>query len=187
MLVVAFAVFHLGAMLVAGSIPPIRKFFEPVVGFYAEGLRMTNAWGMFGKPPTSTHVAIEAVTRDGKVFVVSSTDAHARSILSRIRDVRIRKIESRLTDEGDRNRLGPSFLDYFCRDAKSDLGEVREVRARNLLHETLDDEGKVVRTPSSLLLLTRRCDDALPPTLVPGGLGPLPRPRASAQEGGGDL
>lgn len=184
---IAFAVFHIGAMLVAGAIPPIKKFFQPVVGFYADGLRMSNAWGMFGKPPTSTHVVIEAVTEQGKTYVVSTTDAHGRSLGSRIRDVRIRKIQSRLVEEGDRARLGPAYLDFFCRDAQGDLGPIREVRARNLLHETLDDQGKVTRSPSSTLLLVRRCDGTTLPTPPPSGLAPPPKPKQPGQEGGGDL
>ena len=154
---VAYAAIHIGATLVGGAIPPIKRIFNPILGFYSDGLRMSNAWGMFGKPPTSTHVRIEAVLMDGKSFVVSTTDPHTRPFIERIADARIRKIEGKLAEDGDRTRIGTAFLDYYCRVAEHKLGPVRELRIRNLLHETRDDAGKITRVPSSVILFARSC------------------------------
>jgi hypothetical protein len=182
-LAIAFATLHIGATLLGGAIPPIKRIFTPLVGFYSDGLKMANAWGMFGKPPTSTHVAIEAVMPDGRVFTMSTTDPHARPFIDRIRDARIRKFEGKLSEEGDRARIGAPFLDYYCRSATASLGEVRDVRVRNILHETRDDAGNVTREASSAIVFVRRCGE---PTAVPRPQIAPPQPRPP-QQGGGDM
>jgi len=179
---IAFAILHIGATLIGGAIAPIRHFFSPIVGFYSDGLRMANAWGMFGKPPNSTHVAIEAVLPNGKVFLVSTTDPHARPFLDRIRDARIRKFEGKLAEEGDRVRIGAQFLDYYCRSAKESLGEIQEMRVRNYLHETRDDDGKITRQASNSIVFVRRCGEKPSVSGVRPPAGPLSRP--PPQEGG---
>ncbi len=180
---VAFAILHLGAMLVGGAIDPIKKVFHPILGFYSDALRMSNAWGMFGKPPTSTQVEVEAALADGTVVQVSTTDAHGKSWLERVRDARVRKILGRLAEDADRGRLAGPFLDYACREAARSHPDVREVRARNLLHELRDDEGKVTRRASTSILFVRRCGRGPePPRKIPSpGLPPAPA------QGGGDL
>lgn len=184
---IAYAVLHLGAMLVGGAVPPIKRFFSPIVGFYGDGLRMSNAWGMFGKPPTSTHVAVEGVLADGRVVLLSTTDSHGRSWFERVRDARIRKIQGKLAEDGDRGRIGATFLDYYCREARREHPDVREVRARNIIHELRDDDGKVTRQASMSILMVRRCVDPsqgpMPRTVIPHVSPPAPRP----QEGGGDM
>jgi hypothetical protein len=177
---VAYALIHIGATLVGGAIPPIKRIFTPVLGFYSDGLRMSNAWGMFGKPPTSTHVSIEAVLPNGKAFVISTTDPHTRPFVERIADARVRKIEGKLAEDGDRARIGAPFLDYYCRVAERQLGPVREMRIRNILHEMRDDEGNITRAASSVIVLSRRCDQKNAPVPRPT-IPPVARPQ------GGDM
>jgi hypothetical protein len=186
--VIVALVIHLGAMFLGGAITPVRKFFSPVIGFYAEGLRMSNAWGMFGKPPGSTNVSIEAVRKDGTKLQLSTTDAARRTLWERVRDVRIRKIIGKLADEGDRARLGPPFMDYFCKEAKARFGDVREVRAINDIHETRDDSGAVTRAASTQVIVTRPCMAVAgqPPRKDPPAFRKRPRPD-EANPGGGDL
>ncbi|MBL9023941.1 MAG: hypothetical protein JNL21_17225 [Myxococcales bacterium] len=154
---IAFTIYHVGAVLVGGAVSEVRGFFNPVFGFYGEGLRMTNSWGMFGKPPNSTHVTIEVDTKEGRGIVVSTTRGQDRSFFERVRDTRIRKIQGKLTEEGDRNRFGQAYLDYFCKHPPPGHTEVRVVRAVNVLHELKDDDGKVTRGASTRILFTRRC------------------------------
>lgn len=176
---IAFTIYHLGAVLAGGAVPGVRKIFEPVLGFYADGLRMTNSWGMFGKPPNTTHVRIEIDTKTERNVAVATTSAKGRTLFERIRDTRIRKIQGKLTDEGDRNRFGQHFLDYFCRNPPPGLSDVRVVRAINDIHELRDDGGKVTRTAETRVLFTRRCAGTAPPKVW------LPRPPATAPPPGG--
>jgi len=162
-LAMAFTLYHLVAMLVGGSVSGVRRALKPLVGFYADGLRMTNSWGMFARPPTVNHVVIEATLGDGSKKVLSTTRAGDRDAFERIRDVRIRKIQGKLGEPGDRAQLGHAFLDYHCRQARAQPGpQVLRVRAVGLVHELRDDENNVTRKPTELTLLTRSCRDPLP-------------------------
>ena len=75
---IAFTIYHLGAVLAGGAVAGVRKLFDPVLGFYADGLRMTNSWGMFGKPPNTTHVRIEIDTKTERNIQVATTSAKGR-------------------------------------------------------------------------------------------------------------
>lgn len=163
-LAIAFTLYHLVAMLIGGSVSGVRRAFKPLTGFYSEGLRMTNGWGMFARPPTVGHVVIEATMADGSKRVLSTTRAGDRSAFERIRDVRIRKIQGKLGEPGDRAQLGHAFLDYFCRTSRTEQGpEVLRVRVVGLVHELRDDDNNVTRKPTELTLLTRSCRDPVPP------------------------
>lgn len=178
-LATAALVLHISSMLIGSAISPIRNFFAPVLGFYTDGLRMTNSWGMFGKPPVSTNVDIEGVLDDGTSVPLSTTDAHKRSWLERIKDVRIRKIEGKLSEEPDRSRLASSFLDYYCRQATARYENVREVKVANRYHETYDDAGNITRHKHSATVSTRPCRkvQGQPPAVLPSsfrGIQPPP-------------
>ncbi|MFO0614993.1 MAG: hypothetical protein U0414_20555 [Polyangiaceae bacterium] len=175
---ILFLVLHLTALLVGGAIPKIRSVFTPIVGFYADALKMTNSWGMFGKPPASTNVSIEGVRANGSVVVLSTTDAHQRTFGERIRDTRMRKFEGRLADPADLNKLGDVFLNYYCREGKKRFEDLREVRVRNILHETRDDDGVVNRTARTEILASRRCDGS------PVNRIPIPKRSSSAPSEG---
>ena len=77
---VLFLILHITALLVGGALPKIRAVFTPVIGLYTDALKMTNSWGMFGKPPTSTNIHIEGVRANGSFVVLSTTDAHQRTL-----------------------------------------------------------------------------------------------------------
>ncbi len=150
-----FLVVHLASMLAGGAVPAIERRFEPVLGFYMNGLRMTNAWGMFGKAPTQTNVAVEGVRADGSVVTLSTTDAHGHGLADRVRDARIRKFEGRLGEDDERPRIGDAFLAYFCR-TRPDASIVR-VRAKNFIHELRDDDGRITRPAYESIVLERSC------------------------------
>ncbi|NUP05935.1 MAG: hypothetical protein HOW73_07745 [Polyangiaceae bacterium] len=165
--ITAFTLYHLVAMLVGGGTKEIKRPFQYVMGFYDEGLRMTNSWGMFGKPPGATHVVVEGVKPDGTTIQLATTRAADRTFIERIRDVRMRKIQGKLTDLQDRTRWGGPYLDYFCRDAKAKGLELKSVRIINQIHELKDDAGKVKRKPSTVTLTTRTCGQGGPGVTLP--------------------
>lgn len=175
---ILFLVLHLTALLVGGALPKIRAVFTPVVGFYTDALKMTNSWGMFGKPPTSTNVQIEGVRASNNVVVLSTTDAHKRSFGDRIVDSRMRKFEGRLSEPNDLKRMGDIFLTYYCREGKRAYPDLREVRVRNILHETKDDADVVTRPAGSTIVASKRCDGPQMPRI------PFPsRPVAPTEAG----
>ncbi|HTJ84931.1 MAG TPA: hypothetical protein VL400_24605 [Polyangiaceae bacterium] len=178
-LAIAFTIYHFGGVLVGGALPNVRRVFSPIFGFYADGLKMTNSWGMFGRPPNNDNVILEAEKRDGTRVVVSTTKAPDRGLWERIRDVRIRKIQGKLAENGDGARFGQTFLDYYCRDAKRTLGEdVRAVRAIQVMHERRDDAGNVTRNEGTKTLVVRLCGDRRPPLVqAPSKLPRFMRPQ----------
>jgi hypothetical protein len=154
----AFTLYHLLAMLIGGGIKEVKRPFAPVLEAYDEGFRLVNSWGMFGKAPSSTHVVLEAEMRDGQKTLLSTTRAGDRGTFERIRDVRIRKIQGKLTDNGDRARWGAAYMDYFCRLARQEYGsDVASVRATDLVHEKRNLDDKVVRTASTKLVIAKDC------------------------------
>lgn len=154
----AFTLYHVVAMLVGGAIKEFKRPFAPVLEAYDEGFRMVNSWGMFGKAPSSTHVVLEAEMRDGNKTLLSTTRAGDRGFLQRIRDVRIRKIQGKLIDNGDRARWGPAYMDYFCRLARQEYGpDVASVSATELVHEKRGLDEKVLRTATTKLVISKDC------------------------------
>jgi hypothetical protein len=165
----AFTLYHMLAMIVGGSVDSVKNRFVWVFGAYDEGLRMTNSWGMFGKAPVATHVHIEGETADRRWIVLSTTRAQDRTWFERVRDVRIRKIQGKLADEGDRNRLGQPMLAFFCRLSQEKGLGLRMVRIVNEQHRELDDGGRERKAASSATVLRRQCLERNPsPRLVPG-------------------
>jgi hypothetical protein len=170
----AFTIYHLTAVLLGGAVPSFRRHFAPAFAFYQDGLKMTNSWGMFGKPPLTDNVLIEAEKKDGTKVIVSTTRASDRTLFERVRDVRIRKIQAKLGEAGDRSRIGMSYLDYFCRKARADMGdEIRGMRAIEIVHELRDDNGNVIRRPSQKTVLTRWCGDKTRPVIKPAPKTPF--------------
>ncbi len=161
--ITAFTIYHVVAMLVGGAVGSVKQKVALVFEGYDEGLRMTNSWGMFGKPPTTTHVTVEADLADGSNVVLSTTRAADRTLFERLRDSRIRKIQAKLAEPADRVRFGPAYLDYFCRLAWTQHGaQVTNIRATNHFHETRNDDGSIRRKPSSLPVLARPCTGGHP-------------------------
>lgn len=163
----AFTIYHLLAVIVGGGTKDLKRPFQYVFGFYDEGMRMTNSWGMFGKPPGATHVTIEGIEPDGDTVVLSTTNARERSFKERLRDVRIRKIQGKLIELGERKRWGTQYLEWFCRMSKEQGLELRAVRAVNHPHEVKDDAGKVKRHPSRIILVTKSCTAGTAPVEFP--------------------
>lgn len=174
----AFTLYHLLAMLVNGAATNVKTHLAYVFGAYDDGAKMTNSWGMFGKPPAATHVIIEGESGDGVWRLLSSTRASDRSWKDRVRDLRLRKIQGKLADPADRARLGQYLLAYACRSEA-----VRNVRLVHEQHEERDDAGNVVRAASKATVLRRSCEPPAEnassgrptPPRAPSGRFPMPR------------
>lgn len=164
-LAIVFATYHLAAMLVMGAAPKVRQVLGAPFSFYGDRLKLTNTWGMFSKRPSSTHVRIEAVDRDGRAWTLSTSVAQGKDLYGRFRDARLRKIQSKLGTKKDRQRFGAEVLDGWCRYAGKRVEGVREVRAIETIHELRDDAGKVVRDADEAVVMRRTCGPLRPHTL----------------------
>lgn len=143
-------------MLVNGAATEVKSHLVWVFGAYDDAFKMTNSWGMFGKPPTATHVIIEGEASDGSWQLLSSTRASDRSWHDRVRDLRLRKIQGKLADSGDRARLGGFILGHACRTNEG----IRTVRLVHEQHEERDDAGNVTKKPSKSTVLRQSCGPA---------------------------
>jgi hypothetical protein len=164
-LAIAFATYHLAAVGVMGAAPKVRQLLGGPFTFYGDKLKLTNTWGMFSKRPSSTHVRVEAVDEDGKVWTLSTTEAQGKDLHDRFRDARLRKIQSKLGNKKDRQRFGAELLDGWCRYKGHRVEGVREVRAVEMVHELRDERGKVVRTAHEEVVMRRTCGRLRPHTL----------------------
>lgn len=152
---------HVGCVLATG-VKPIRDFFEPLNGFWVDGLRLASTWGMFSKPPRTADTLVEAVRQGGEVVVLSSSYQYERTLGERIRDTRLRKIQAKLEEQGDRNSFGVPYLEYFCRQAQEQYDDVVRVRLRVDQPERLDDDNRPAEPRSEQVVLERPCAAAAP-------------------------
>ncbi|MFO0551253.1 MAG: hypothetical protein U0271_22885 [Polyangiaceae bacterium] len=180
----AFTLYHVLAMILGGAVKDVRDKFAPAFGFYDQGLHMTNSWGMFGKPPDTSHVIVEGERADGSMVTLLTSVAQSRSLLERIRDVRVRKIQTKLTDGGERARWGYFYLEHFCTTERAAGRPLRSVRAVQLVHELRDDAGRVTRQASRRTLMARTCSAG---AASDGRASPAEDSSATGSEGRGDL
>lgn len=157
---IGFFTWHVVAMVAMGAGPPVRRAASRVVGFYGDRLKLTNTWGMFSKRPSSTHVRVEAVDARGGVHLLSTTEAHGKSVIERFRDARLRKIQSKLGSKKSRDRFGAAYLDGWCKVEGAHIPDVRETRALQVVHELRDDRGRVTREAEEKVVLRRSCGPA---------------------------
>lgn len=159
---VIFLFWQIGCVLATGVLP-LRNFFEPLNGFWVDGLRLANTWGMFSRPPRTADTLVEAVLADGRIVVLSSSYQFERSLLERIRNTRLRKIQAKLEEKADRDSFGVPYLDYYCRLALQDYPDVVRVRLRVDQPERLDDDNQVSQPHSEKVVLERRCPSPVAP------------------------
>lgn len=164
-LAAAFVVWHLATIFAMGAGTGVRKALRPVFGLYADKLKMANTWGMFSRPPNSTHVRVEAVDARGDVHLLATTEAHGKNALERFRDARLRKIGTKLGTKRTRDAFGAAYLDGWCRVEGTHIPLVRETRAVQILHELRDDDGRVKREPAEKVVLRRSCGPTKPRSL----------------------
>lgn len=154
---VALCTFHLVGMVGMGGAARLRARFSKVYRVYGNDLKLTNTWGMFSKRPSSTHVRIEALDRDRRVWSISTSSVDGKGLVDRFRDARLRKIQSKLGTKKDRAMFGAQVLDGWCQYSGMHVPHVQEVRAVETVHELRDDTGRVVREASEDVVMRRTC------------------------------
>jgi hypothetical protein len=132
-LCVSFAAFHIGVTLVRGASTALREPAIEHLGWYSEGLRLATTWGMFSKPPDPTDVVVMGVLEDNSRVELSHTDPQRRDWFGRITDVRLRKIQNKLSNPDDRSAWGEAYLAYFCR-AGADRQRLKRVELELVKH-----------------------------------------------------
>ena len=156
-LVVGFVAFHTTCVLITGLPKPARELVWPLVEWYTDGLKLTNRWGMFSKPPRRAAVVVVADRASGDTVELSSSIQGERSLVERIVDVRLRKIQGNLTREDERRHLGRDYLGYWCRLALQADPSVRSVRLVEKEPEKYDDDGQRELAASEKTLLGQPC------------------------------
>jgi hypothetical protein len=150
-----FVVLHLGVMLATGLPNRVRDAFWPAIAWYADGLRMTNRFGMFAKPPKKTVLVVVGRRASGDVDLATSASSQ-RDFTRRIVDARLRKLQDKLLEPAARQQWGDVYLGWYCR-SDPELARVSlELRAP----DELDDAGRVKRRARRAVLLVRRCAPA---------------------------
>jgi hypothetical protein len=76
---------------------------------------MAETWGMFSRPPEDIQVFVYGVDERGGRVELATSNARQRKLWNRVVDVRMRKMQTRLVEEGHRNAWGKHYLDYYCR------------------------------------------------------------------------
>jgi len=155
-LVIAAVSWHILCVLATGA-KPVREAVAPLNGWYVDGLKLTNTWGMFSKAPKSAETLVVGVLEGGKTTTLMTSHANQKGFTQRIVDSRIRKIQAKLENDGDRRTFGVPYLDYWCREARVRLPELRYVRLVVRQPERFDDDGNTTIVASEKLVLQRPC------------------------------
>ncbi len=166
----AFFGLHVGSVLVTGLPPEAREVVWPALAWYADGLLMTNRWGMFSRPPRTAEVVVVAHAPGGATRMLATTVQSSRGLSNRISDMRLRKILGNLAKEDQRAHHGREVLAYFCREARAtDPTTARVVLGERAAVGTGDAAPSAVLLATTLLV--HRCDEAVVPRR---GAAPLP-------------
>jgi hypothetical protein len=144
--------------LLWGAAEAIREPLSPVLSFYAEGLRLVNRWGMFTAPSQREAVEILSVDGRGREALVMSTAQRRDGLLNAIRDVRMRKLQSRLSDPAASVVWRSDFLTYVCRQSSARDASTRAVRVRGVTPLALDDSGRQLASSSERIIAEQRCE-----------------------------
>jgi hypothetical protein len=172
-----FAGFHISAVVTMGAGDDIRRRARPVFGFYADTLRMTPGWGMFSKPPAAAHYRIEVVDDRGRIHLLATTKAQGKPALERVRDVRLRKLLTRMGSKKTRRKLGPSILDGSCRAASLEGRNAARVQVVKQTTQRKGGRPRGERRSRFEVVLERACAGA-----DRGGAGPSARAAAHGDD-----
>src|SRR5690606_399923 len=115
-LICLFVVLHAGTVLVKGLKPELRDFLWPAFGWYGDGLRMATTWGMFGAEHTNASVYSVGVDEEGRRHAIFPRPLGEASALSRLHDIRLRKVQSNLKKEKNYKNWGSSYAEYWCKN-----------------------------------------------------------------------
>lgn len=155
-LVIVLVSWHVLCVLATGA-KPVRDAVAPINGWYVDGLKLTNTWGMFSKAPKSAETLVIGVLEGGETTELSTSYANRKGFTQRIVDSRIRKIQAKLENEGDRKTFGVAYLDYWCREARAAHPGLHRVRLVVRQPERFDDEGNTTTPASEKIVMGRKC------------------------------
>jgi hypothetical protein len=142
-------------MLGSGVAEPMRSVIYPLIAWYDEGLRMTNRFGMFARPPKKTVLLVLGERDSGDALELATSASSARTWRARVVDARLRKLQDKLLDPEARRRWGDAYLGWFCRE-HAPRG-VRRVRLELRAAAELDDRGRLAKPARREVLLARSC------------------------------
>jgi hypothetical protein len=139
---------HISAALLSGATPVLKDRLWPLVRWYAEGLCMITTWGMFARPPATDDMLVIGEPAHGGELELSSSVATRRRFVDRVVDVRLRKIQRKLSKADVRRELGREYLAYFCR-----LGAERKQPLERVHLRLVPARPSAERQPATLLSL----------------------------------
>ena len=154
---IAVVLLHGGSVLMTGAPKWLRDPAWFLVAWYADGLRMTNKWGMFSKPPRRTTVSVIADRRGQESYTVAHNLQAERGFTGRVVDARIRKILGNVARDDNHKRYGTPILAYYCRVAREVHEDVWRVRVRVDTPAALDDNNQTSVEPSTKVLMNHVC------------------------------
>jgi hypothetical protein len=152
----AFATWHVLCVLATGA-KPVREAVAPINGWYVDGLKLGNTWGMFSKAPRSADTVIVGVRKGGELVELMSSYANQKSLRDRVVDARIRKIQGKLEQDEDRSSFGSVYLDYWCFEGRKSVPDLASVRVVVRQPERLDDDGNPDEPAEERVVLSRKC------------------------------
>jgi hypothetical protein len=107
LLVVTF----LALLAVRGIRDEQRGVLGSLTDWYGDGLGLARTWGMFARPGDEKLVEVRARLDGEERTLAPRRDP---SFLTQLRDMRMRKLRSRVARAGEAARLGEGFVRYYC-------------------------------------------------------------------------
>lgn len=120
-------------------------------------LRLSSPWRMFVGEARFGYIVLQTETANGDLYEVESFRWEGKSWWDRARDSRLRKIQSKLKQKGQRKRWGHHYLSYVCETTMRELPDISSVvviRGRPLI---LDENGKRRSRPYRQVIATFDC------------------------------
>jgi hypothetical protein len=124
-------------------------------------LRLNSRWRMFVGEARFGFILLEtelpSPTGEGERYQLESFRWEGKSWLERARDIRLRKMQAKLKDKGQRRRWGKHYLSYVCRSYGQELPEMSTIEVILGKPLILDDKGKRRSRPSREVIAKFDC------------------------------
>lgn len=124
----------------------------------ASPLRLGSHWRMFVGEARFGDILLETELGNGDRYQLENFRWDGKSWWERAKDLRLRKMQARLKQKGNRKRWGRHYLSFVCRTYEQelpDLSTIEIIRTKPLI---LDDEGKRRSRPSRKVIATFDCE-----------------------------
>lgn len=145
---------------VARALPKEHWIKERVAPLEAKisPLRLGSHWRMFVGEARFGDIVLETELGNGDRYQLESARWEGKSWWERAKDLRLRKLQARLKQEGNRRRWGRHYLSFVCRtygQELPDLSTIEVIRTKPLI---LDDAGKRRSRPSRTVIARFDCE-----------------------------